>query len=226
MKYKRDVGKQIEELLINQPGLAINKESNTEFVLEGTITVNGRIKQFNLQKTYHVRLIIPKELSSLPKAYEIGEAIDKSYEHKYPNGGLCLDTDTAIKLYFANGFDLLEWFNKYVQGYFISYEFYKRFGVYPFGDRRHGFEGILDTYKEIFDVDSDNSVVRIMAHIAVKEYRGHHDCPCGSGKRIRNCHGKQMRIFYNDEERSVLIQDLSLLYKIIKESEKTNGKKR
>lgn len=39
---------------------------------------------------------------------------------------------------------------------------------------------------------------KLMHFIKSQQYRGHHSCPCGSGKPLRNCHGQAMLRFYKD----------------------------
>ena len=49
--------------------------------------------------------------------------------------------------------------------------------------------GDLEYIKELFNVKEWGQVFDIMHFIANFSYRGHLLCPCGSGKRLRNCHG-------------------------------------
>ena len=32
-----------------------------------------------------------------------------------------------------------------------------------------------------------------MLYLRKKNIKGHHSCPCGSGKRLRNCHERQIK---------------------------------
>jgi uncharacterized protein YchJ len=65
-----------------------------------------------------------------------------------------------------------------------------------------------------------------MLHIAQKEYRGHNECPCGSGLKIRNCHGKVMKPFYeNKTAREIIRNDIEYIRKEVKDCGNT-GKKR
>ena len=79
-----------------------------------------------------------------------------------------------------------------VCNYFLGQKAFEMYGQWPFGERRHGIDGIFDFYKEYLET-SDHNVVRnyltCLSHDVVK---GHWDCPCGSGKRIRNCHHQQI----------------------------------
>jgi hypothetical protein len=60
----------------------------------------------------------------------------------------------------------------------------------PFGELSHGALGILEYYKDLFDLTGIRRVIRIIQILAEDNYHGHNRCPCGSGKHLRSCHGK------------------------------------
>lgn len=218
MKFSNDIQKQLNNLFAEQPMLKVVEKTDEIVTVEGQISVHGQVKQFVVNNKYDIRIIIPVDLGfQLPMVYETKDKIDKEYEHKYSDGGLCLETLGVIRLRFIDGFDLTKWFDEFVKPYFITYEYYKRFGVYPFGDRRHGANGIIDAYKEILHAEDDELTKKLMLHIAVNEYRGHSDCPCGSGNLLRKCHGKHMLPFYKNQEMKLILEHD--LYEVLKEDE-------
>ena len=112
----------------------------------------------------------------------------------------------------------------YVETYFFSYEYFKRYGVFPFGERAHGIIGLLDYYGEKLNETDLTKTYYLMRYIATKPYRGHFKCPCGSQKHLRDCHGKYVIAYYNNfDAYEFLKQDLSLieytLYKVRKGKE-------
>ena len=120
-----------------------------------------------------------------------------------------------MRVHFADEFKLIIWFNDYVIPYYYSYRYFKRFGCFPFDDRVHGFNGILQSYIDFFKTDDVSKIGDIIHKILTTEvYRGHHDCFCGSGKRMRSCHGDQIIMFYKYPQ---LISQLQLDLLILKE---------
>ena len=217
MQYKNGLSYQLQHLLKQYPLLSIKRENEDEIEIEGEILVSGKVKLFTVFEKYQVKLLISKKLKYLPKIYETGDKVEKAYAHKSNSGLLCLETDTSIKLHFLNGFDLVEWLERYVETYFISYEFYKRYERFPFGDRPHGALGIIDTYQQLFNVADFESTLRMIFYIIQKRYRGHQKCPCGSGLRIRNCHGNNIKLFYeNKDAMEILKQDIEYIRKEVK----------
>lgn len=182
---KESALQQVKSLLQIYDKLHIEKESNQEIILTGEILVNRTASSYTLYKTYHIEVHIPFESDKLPYVFDIGNAIDSNYNHQYKDGPLCLETDFAIRIRFVDGLNLVSWMQKFVEPYFFSYEYYQRFGCFPFGERSHGIEGILQSFGDVFQETDNIKVCKILMFIYSDRYRGHLPCPCGSGKNIR-----------------------------------------
>lgn len=182
---KESALQQVNSLLQIYDKLHIEKESNQEIILTGEILVNRTASSYTLYKTYHIEVHIPFESDKLPYVFDIGNAIDSNYNHQYKDEPLCLETDFAIRIRFVDGLNLVSWMQEFVEPYFFSYEYYQRFGCFPFGERSHGIEGILQSFGDVFQETDNIKVCKILMFIYSDRYRGHLPCPCGSGKNIR-----------------------------------------
>lgn len=182
---KESALQQVKSLLQIYDKLHIEKESNQEIILTGEILVNRTASSYTLYKTYHIEVHIPFESDKLPYVFDIGNAIDSNYNHQYKDGPLCLETDFAIRIRFVDGLNLVSWMQEFVEPYFFSYEYYQRFGCFPFGERSHGIEGILQSFGDVFQETDNIKVCKILMFIYSDRYRGHLPCPCGLGKNIR-----------------------------------------
>lgn len=182
---KESALQQVNSLLQIYDKLHIEKESNQEIILTGEILVNRTASSYTLYKTYHIEVHIPFESDKLPYVFDIGNAIDSNYNHQYKDGPLCLETDFAIRIRFVDGLNLVSWMQEFVEPYFFSYEYYQRFGCFPFGERSHGIEGILQSFGDVFQETDNIKVCKILMFIYSDRYRGHLPCPCGLGKNIR-----------------------------------------
>lgn len=192
--------------LYNYRKLKICTMEETEIVLAGSILINRSAKGFQLYKEYSVKIVIPLESEKLPYVLDIDNQIDESYPHRYTDGQLCLETDAAIRICFLAGFDLEIWMRDFVEPYYFSYEYYQRYGVFPFGERAHGIEGVLQTYGEYFNEPDYVKVFRLMEFIQFGQYRGHLPCPCGSGEKTRSCHGKFIKKFFENSNLKIIVQ--------------------
>ncbi len=212
---------QIAQLLHEYPDLAVVKFDSQVVLLRGQILVFRAYNDFTLRKTYTIDVVIPIGSDGLPFVIDTDGQIEQDYHHYYPNGMLCLATDSQIRIYFIDGFNLVEWMSEFVEVYYFSYEYYKRFGIFPFGERAHGSWGIIQTYQDFLMAKDIVEAYKLMRFIKHQEYRGHHICPCGSEKKLRNCHGQAMLRFYKDARiRKVMIDDLEAFDRELAEENK------
>ena len=197
---------QATNLLHLYNGLKVFSIDEVQITLIGNILVNRIAKGYRLFKEYKIKIVIPLGSDELPRVLDEGNQIDKNYPHRYLDGELCLETDTNIRFRFIDGFSLDAWMSEYVETYFFSYEFYQRYGEFPFGERAHGLVGVLQTYGEIFHEIDYQKVFKIMESISTRKYRGHSLCPCGSSLKIRSCHGPLIMKYYVDDRLNSIVQ--------------------
>lgn len=195
---------QIQEIY---PNLQISEEKEDLIALEGSICINRKTSDFTLYKEYKVKILIFKDENKLPQVYDIGCQINSDYPHRYEDGMLCLDTDVAMKIRYEDGMDLCSWMQDFVEAFYFSYEYFRRNGEYPFGERKHGSDGVIETYSGYFRVMGKANVLNCIRYIAVQNYDGHDQCPCGSKKYIRKCHGKYILPFYNNRKRLEIVKN-------------------
>lgn len=202
---------QLARLLQEYPELRVMCENQKLIKLYGSVLVHRTANDVTIHKLYELEIVIPLYSDELPYVIDINKLIKTNYPHRYSDGRLCLATDTEIRIRFLEGFDLLTWMLDYVEVYYFSYEYFQRYGVFPFGDRSHGCRGIIQTYQDNFKTENEYAAYKIMKHIVQHPYRGHHMCPCGSGDKIRDCHGPLMRRFYDDHRLArILAADLQI----------------
>lgn len=167
----------------NYPGLTYDDNIKA---LKGNISIHKICNDEIINETYDI--LIDFKSCEIPQVYELGKKIKRSYEHKYSDNRLCLATDIEQILFLKKHKMISHWIKNYVESYFISYEFFQRYGVYPFGQYSHGKKGILEFYESYFNLEAEKNSVEILRYIFLKKYRGHDLCPCGSDLKVRNCH--------------------------------------
>ena len=206
------IASQITRLLQGYPDLAVLQSDSTMVRLHGHVLVFRTHNDFTLRKIYALDIVIPVCSAELPYVIDTGRQISQDYHHYYPNGMLCLETDTRIRIRFVDGFDLTAWMLEFVEVYYFTYEYYERFGTFPFGERSHGILGIIQTYQDLLRTKEEVETYKLMHFIQDRAYRGHHPCPCDSGKSLRKCHGQAMLRFYKDIRiKKIMIDDLIVL---------------
>ena len=203
---------QVQRLLKEYPNLNVIESTPKQIRISGVIEVYRSACGYTLQKDYSIEVIFPLNNEEFPTIRETNNQIASDYPHRYEDGILCLETNTAFRMRFIEGFDFVAWMSEYVEPYFFSYEFYTRFGSLPFGERPHGLNGIIHTYQELFHTDDFVKACSLIRYVAEEVYRGHAPCPCGSEIRLRKCHGQYLQpIMMDQRKKNIVISDLQYL---------------
>lgn len=207
----------IDELLKLQPGL-----SCLDNVIEGEITVEIHDKGFYINNTYHIKIVVDYESPFFSEVYETKGALKSDYIHKYSNGMLCLSTPIDLKIAESRDCSLVRLYADFIEPYFFSYEFYERFGFFPYEDRKHGLDGVLDSYREITGIEDYVKVYLLLQSISLRnyKYRGHLSCPCGSNCKTRNCHPNIKTLFLDENVVRQAKQDYKHMERVINEHQR------
>jgi hypothetical protein len=79
------------------------------------------------------------------------------------------------------------------RNYFLWQSLYDRGLSPPWKDRAHGVPGLLEAYGDMVGMEDESPVRRCLEYLSKEQIKGHWPCPCGSGKRTRDCHLTHMR---------------------------------
>ncbi|WP_420635832.1 SEC-C metal-binding domain-containing protein [Candidatus Palauibacter sp.] len=122
---------------------------------------------------------------------EIPWEIDR---HVYPESGIaCLCVSSEYRKHWPPGSDLTDFLVVLVQPFLVGQAYYQAHGHWPPGlGRSHGVEGIIEAYRELLtplgsmEPPVITNFMRLLARPS--DPGGHETCPCGSGRRLRECH--------------------------------------
>lgn len=78
-----------------------------------------------------------------------------------------------------------------VHNYFLSQRYFEIHGKWPFGERNHGVFGEVEAACDLAGV-ALQQWNDLFSMLRKPDLKGHWKCPCGSGKRVRNCHMTQI----------------------------------
>lgn len=171
------------------PKLVVECTQKGEVRLKGFIDFDITHCDTRIIDSYDMEIIISDSYPiKIPVVKEVGCRIMSKFEHIYSDRSLCLATEGNIHIELNPNYDLLDFVEKFVIPFLFSYSYFEKYKVVPYGERSHGLDGIIEFYKDYFNVVDYNAVFKLLDYTCNKIYRGHDLCPCGSGKRIRNCH--------------------------------------
>jgi hypothetical protein len=75
-----------------------------------------------------------------------------------------------------------------VRNFFLGQILVESGNPWPFGERSHGLPGLIEAYGEILGTSDGHTLRRYLDCLSREALKGHWECPCGSTKRLRDCH--------------------------------------
>lgn len=196
---------QVSRLSGSYPGVRYDSETNTVTM---PYRLNAEFDGCQIVEDYRLRIVLHDGYPSvLPSVYEESGKICDEFAHRYPDGSLCVGVPGELHMDSPDGIELVDFIDGPVKSCLYSAAFLERYGRYPFGERSHGWRGILEYYCELFGVESLWAAASLMGLVATGDYRGNDKCPCGSGKQIWKCHGKVLRELSIDGSRQAVAGD-------------------
>ena len=207
-----ELAAEIGELLEVHKELKKTTENKCEVVLSGTLLFEAEPDGLAaITDSFEIEMLISDTYADeLPRVSEKGGKIDSNYEHLFTDRTLCLGVPVEMRRIFAQQPSLLGFVNRLVVPYFYGYCHWKEYGEHPFGEQKHGGEGIIQYYTDMLNLDDEVTALTFICFLYEHGYRGHHDCPCGSGRKIRKCHGPTMRDLHSHHTPSTRYHDLNL----------------
>jgi len=201
---------QIAELQSFHKGLKKIEEKKREIVLSGPLPFEATADGHStLTECFEIELIIPNGYPKiLPRVRETGGKIDSDYGHLNQDRTLCLEVPIEERRLFLEQPSLLGFVNKLVIPYFYGYCHWKKCGKHPFGEQKHGGEGIIQYYIDRLNLSDEATALAFVCFLYEYGYRGHLDCPCGSGLRVRKCHGPTLLDLHQHHTPFTLRHDL------------------
>lgn len=184
-----DIDAEIADLCAVHRGLDRHNETG-QVTIRGVLSFEASYKDLeSIEDWFEIEIRIPNEYPDvLPEVVELQGKVVSNYEHLNSDGTFCLAVPIAEQLAFKKEQTLLGFVNNLVVNYLYSYCYWRQHREYPFDDSPHGLEGFVDYYEKLFEIELSPELFSGIERIIKYGYRGHHPCPCGSGKIVRKCH--------------------------------------
>lgn len=197
------------ELTEQYPCLTLTRNNNNydTWMVQGMLEFSATYEGISIRDNFQIELTITKDYPDIPPiAKETGGRIPKEF-HQNPDGSLCLGAPLEVRMKFTKNPSLLGFVKEQVIPFLFSFCYFQQHGRMPFGELSHGEKGILEYYAQLFNVTSEIATVELLKILAENNYKGHHNCPCGSGKRVRNCHGGLLREINSYQNKDEFLYD-------------------
>ena len=188
--------------------LALHQPAMTVWTQDGLLVAEGELIVASPDcpdERFAVRIEVPRDFpESEPKVFETGGRIPRTSDrHMFEDNGACCTGVYEEWLVEAGDPTFSAFLCGPVDRFFFSqvwFELTERVhgtGGWPFGERSHGLLGILEGYAAaigiVFDPEKAGPLFAHLRLLERKNIKGHVRCPCGSGKRLRDCHSDRLR---------------------------------
>ncbi len=160
--------------------------SNEKVIIVGMFPVKSNKATIN---EYLLEIILPDNYpEDLPAINELQGKIPRTPEwHTNGDGTLC---PVLPSEYWSRKSEcrLIEYLENEVTGLLLAADYFRLKGHWPFSEHRHGYDGYRDYYGKRLGIENPTIVQEFINDIHTNRLKGHFDCPCKSGKKLRNCH--------------------------------------
>ena len=117
-----------------------------------------------------------------------------------------------------NGVSLIDFLNGLLRAYFATQSLID-LGIpdaWPSGEWKHGTNGIIDFYAEVLETQKPQEIYQYLRIVKSEVIKAHWPCPCGSGKKLRQCnHLPIIEQLRSRIPRRLLAQSAELLFKYL-----------
>ena len=206
---------QVEALRARFPGLDLRTRDDGQLVVSGVLGFSVTHEGQTIETEYAIEIVIPKDCpDAVPGVFEVGGRIPEDF-HKLTDGSLCLGAPLEVQVSFASNPTLLGFVEYQLIPYLFSHAWWERSEKMPFGEREHGTAGILQSYQELFGTNDTIPTLNLLRILADDNYRGHTLCPCGSGSKLRHCHGSTLlRLKQHRSKQRFLLDHIDILHHV------------
>ncbi len=185
------LGREIEQVYEVYPDLNFSDDSRGDLTVKGTFPV---VHEDVVLDRYKMFMSVPREYPRcMPVLRETGNRIPRSMDrHINSDGTACLFVPDELAKWLPEGSTMLDLLRGPVHSFFLSQTYFERTRSWPFGERPHGYAGVLHAYAEVVESTDVGVGRRVMEVMAMKKANKRMLCPCGSGKRLLHCHLKEI----------------------------------
>ncbi|MCY3818131.1 MAG: hypothetical protein OXH52_02035 [Gammaproteobacteria bacterium] len=206
---------QIAELVSAYPQLAVVRRRQAETTIAGPLAFEAAPDDLEaISVSFDIELTVPHTFPKrLPRATETGGRIrGADYEHVFTDGTLCLGVPIQQRRVLSEQPTLLGFVERLLIPYLYGFCFWRKHGRHPFGEAAHGPEGILQHYLDLLGLDDPLAVLGAIRLLCERGYDARQRCPCGSGRRVRDCHRAALRGLHNHHTPETLRTDFRAIY--------------
>jgi hypothetical protein len=203
----------LHDTLLRYPGLRVAPSTGEELKLVGELAfrVIGP-DGTSVEDCYEVDLRVPLDFPRrTPTAAETGGRIAQTF-HKLEGGHLCLGAPTDLRVRLVTSPTVLTFVERIVIPYLYGHSYFKAHGVMPFDELDHGERGLLQHFASLFGAPTEDAARAFVRAASLRRRAANKlSCPCGSGRRLGQCHNRRVNRLRDLLGRSWFARELSAI---------------
>lgn len=208
-----------------QPGLILLEDEDV-IVAKGTYSVHDGPHGDGPLARFQVFIIFSKSYpEEEPVVMETAGDIERFADrHMYANGACCtcvweewlaMASDTSLKGFCEGP----------LHNFFLGQVIFDRTGEWPFGERAHGSDGIIEAAGALLTCEVNKETApRYLHAVSAEMIKGHWPCPCGSTKILRDCCLKEVEALRSTIDQRLAKRLLTRLRRQLKREREVKAK--
>lgn len=97
----------------------------------------------------------------------------------------------------------------------MSWLWFERFNEMPWGERKHGWPGLIESYQELLEIHDIQHTILFMGKYVMKQIHQKEECPCGSSLPFKKCHRKIITKLENGLPKDQLFSDFLIILGVL-----------
>lgn len=184
---KTNLDKDLKEVVDIFPKIKLYTNNKTK-------SLSGEIDIFdvtgNYVNSYDIKVTIPANYPhDFPLLFETGNKFEHIPDrHINEDDSCCICSLQEVDLMKQKGITIKDFFLKYVIPYLANQIYFDSEGEWANGDYEHGVDGILQYYKELFEMNDIEKVIKLLCFFNIKKLNRNDDCFCGQKEKLKHCH--------------------------------------
>lgn len=171
------------------PGLKITNLKNRGSIIEGELSFTAEMKGYKqISDSYDIKILLGPDFPlSLPLVYETSKKA-RNFHTNHGDHSLCLGAPPALFEKLNQNPSVSYLIEKLIIPFLYKASYKDKYNDVPGGELPHGTDGIAEYYSSEIKGFSKELILKFVQLFKQGKVKGHWNCPCGSGKKIRNCH--------------------------------------
>jgi hypothetical protein len=184
---KLSLDKDIHEVLVMFPKLKLIERDKKK-------TVSGEIDIFDVANNYvdsfDIAVFIPRNYPyGFPLLFETSNKLEHIPDrHFNEDESCCVCSLQEVDLISQKGISMKDFFLGYVIPYLANQLYFNIEKEWANGDYDHGAEGILQYYRELFELDRIEEIFELLSFLNKNRMNRNDTCFCGKKQKLKRCH--------------------------------------